>query len=1483
MKKVVTLLLVLAVMFSCLPLGMVSYAEDAYTRPEFSGMQWLDPTNLGKFGINESRDWKAGQVFDGVYGQVYGGSNNFYENETRNGSGAVGLDLGEGNVQFVRKIRYLPRYNFADRLNGAVFEGSNSAKDAADYKPITKPLSGHGYKNNDLKNDRGQTGGEDHPNGWFEIDADTGYNAYRYLRLGRTNEEKATALNVTEIEFYVATGADYIASRAAYEISKEVKTPGNSSQAVVKIPALSVEEAANYNASFEVMEGEAVIDTVAGTITYTPSAAEDLTAKIKVAVTNKSNPSDSRTFEIPVTIKRQAKNMTKVNANMFQDTFSSSGGVDQRWIVDGNLGEIDGQDRNIFEDSNKTRDHYVGIDLTMRDGNDKKFIRKIRYLPRYNYADRLLGAVFQGSNAVKTEGETDNNAPRHYDEYENITEPLSGHVKSVDKNINGGPNGWFEIDLFDNIDAYKYIRLWRSKELVNNMPNNAGNGALNVTEIELYMASGADHIASLVASRIGKVIPRPADGSSVTEKTVTDLKAGTDGYTVTYTAEGDGVSIDTANKITFTHSDKADSKAMITVTATSDDGTDTRTIALPVTIKQNIDEAGMLDYDKEQIDAAFKAAAGAESHVISGYMDLPTETKYGSTVTWAVSGDDVDKVTLENNRLTSKDKDKTTASVTLAATVKLGETSETLAYNVTVNSGLQVQYKFGAESVDEAAGTVKNTGFNINIGTATFEKGATALTDAGAVYLKRLKNRNNTAHVKMPKDIVANITGDYTFSITMYNDNADGWPFYIGNSSQGSNTPWFGIQYTGKYIFDSTGNKRDGEYQIDPNVGNNRYSGQWTNIVLSYSGETMTMYVNGENKGSVNIPYKLSEKFSNQQGDSWNLLGATGWDNGGFNGLITDFRIYSRALSAEEAKAVSDSKPAISNYAEWKAVAECKNALTLEKTTGVKQDITLPAPPEGNTSTVSWKSSDTSVISDNGVIKKNADGGETATLTATIKNGAASTTKEFNITLGKGGNAEKLAEADLAWLNAYNFNEHTVEGEDYIIMTLPVAAPNESVLTWTYDKKGIGDDGSALTKNDDGTVRLFVWKSGFEALNGTLAATITNTINAEGNPATKEYTKNVTADKLDKIFIPVSAEAVSGSAEINSTRGLLTTKSGKIYLKFDVSGVQNKIGTDKQITKAELQVHTSISREPSPVIIREVENGDWNHGDKLGTEGGTPVPGDVEPAYVGNGIMRYQTGRYDITHALLTGFGSDTTAYTLSITNNSNKPNDWPDNNTGIVSKNNEKEPQNWARLVLTLANSGKENVPEEYTKINGAEYTTAITELASKTLAVGASTALPEPPSVMVPNPAYGTEDAAEDTPKTIESKGSWYASNATINGNSMTITNKDEDVILGLWLNGYVKCFTLAHDKFVDYQYQKEDVENGIKLKKADNAGNAFLYTAVYEGNRVVSVICTNLSDATWTNNTYAVAAPSGVLQNQTVKYYLWNKNLTPYLPSF
>lgn len=1468
MKKVITLLLVLAVALTCLPLGMVSYAA-TYTPPVFPGMEKLNTDGLKKFSkqpAGHNGKYKVDLVFDGDPGHLLGGSqDNFFENKY-SGEGYAGIDLGEGNVQFVRKIRYVPRAGFAGRLNGAYFEGSNLAEYEG-YERFTEPLSGH----------VGTDGKNTDPvvNGWFEINLEPHWNAYRYLRMTHP-----TTLNVTEIEYYMATGADYIASRAAYAISKDVRAHGNDAQAVVTLPALSEEEAANYNVSYEVMSGAAAYNSDAGTITYTPSATEDTNAEVKVTAAHKTDAADKKEYTVPVTIKRQAKNMEKPNFKAWEDTFAKQRGVNVNRadaILNGNLVDF-------FEDSDRSYDQFVGIDLT-RTGNDKKFIRKIRYLPRIDFAQRLNGSVFEGSNAVSKSEEPKD--ARFYEEYAAIAEPLSGHIKSNETNRDSGPNAWVEIDLFDNVDAYKFVRLRRPLEFIK-LPENGGDGGpLNVTEIELYMATGADHIASLAASRIGKVLPRPADGSGKTERTFAEVTEGTDGYTVTYTiADGSqGVSMDADKKITFTHDAEKDLKATINVTAVSEDGTDSRTITLPVTIKQNITESDKLDTDKNMVDAAFKAMAGASEHVVNGYMDLPTETKYGSAVTWAVTSG-AESVLFANNRVSSKDTAKESKTITLTATVALNETTiDTLSYNVTVNSGLGIWYKFDAASVDESAKTVRNSGFNTEIGAATLERGATALQGAGAVYLQKTGNNRETQHVKMPPNIVADIDGDYTVSIMMYKDGNDGWPFYI--SSRGQNvgnpkvSPWFGILPNGRYLFDSKGNNQD-KHEINPR---SNYSGQWINITLSYSGQTMTMYADGVNKGTKDIPFKLSEKFSNQTEDAWNFLGACGWSGDkGYTGMITDFRIYSRALSADEAKSFATGKPNVT-YADWKAVGQCKSALSLAKTENIIADITLPTSVEGTT--VTWKSSDASVISDAGVIKPEAQGGETATLEATITKGDATTTKSFVITLGKGGTADTFAVSDKAWLeDTYDFNENTVNGEDYLIMTLPTTAPNESSITWTYDGKGVSDDDSALTVNTDGTVKLFAWKSAFEALNKKLTATITN--NANGGPATRTFEKDVTAEQLANVMIPVSAEATSGTAAYSDRDGQCTSRSGRVYLKFDVSGVQGKItAANKKIVKAELQVRNAMGSEPNPIIVGEAANSNWRHGAHLGAvqsngaaipEGEQiAIPADGEIAFIGNSIKKREIGKYDITYAFLNGFGLDTSAYTLYLT--TENTGGWADGFSGIASINKPDEPQNWARLVLTLADSTAE-MSELYTEITKQAYSEAVAALAEQKLAIGVPTQLPVTETFEIDNPNYpGTEK--DPQPEKISVTGRWYAVNAGVDRNNrMTITDKNNDVILALHLHNYVKCFetVLHHTNFVDYRYKKEITQNGITLTKADNAGEAFLYTAVYEGGKLISAERTDLSEVTWDNHVYTHAAPD-LKAGQTVKYYLWNQNLVPY----
>lgn len=83
--------------------------------------------------------------------------------------------------------------------------------------------------------------------------------------------------------------------------------------------------------------------------------------------------------------------------------------------------------------------------------------------------------------------------------------------------------------------------------------------------------------------------------------------------------------------------------------------------------------------------------------------------------------------------------------------------------------------------------------------------------------------------------------------------------------------------------------------------------------------------------------------------------------------------------------------------ADAEAVAAAKAALTLGDTSAVTANLTLPTAPTGVTFT--WKSSNTTVLTDAGVVSRPdyVDGDATVTLTATITKGAVKDTKVFTV------------------------------------------------------------------------------------------------------------------------------------------------------------------------------------------------------------------------------------------------------------------------------------------------------------------------------------------------------------------------------------------------------------------------------------------------------------------------------------------------------
>ena len=237
-------------------------------------------------GPDKAFDGLLGEVTAGVSGRDYW---NFFE--SKGSPGYVGIDLGTDTPGYVKKIRYLPRFNFGERMNGAVFEGSNSGEKTG-YEALAEPLKNH---SNGTTTDFNLDG----PNGWFEIDLTANTKMYRYLRLRHDS-----VVNVAEIEFYMAAGANTVATKLAAQIDTLIVNDG-----AVSLPSFTDE---TYDLSYSVLEGDAVAAISGNTVTYTASKQETVEVVIGVTVASKTDKTDKITVPVNVTVERARTNEERV-------------------------------------------------------------------------------------------------------------------------------------------------------------------------------------------------------------------------------------------------------------------------------------------------------------------------------------------------------------------------------------------------------------------------------------------------------------------------------------------------------------------------------------------------------------------------------------------------------------------------------------------------------------------------------------------------------------------------------------------------------------------------------------------------------------------------------------------------------------------------------------------------------------------------------------------------------------------------------------------------------------------------------------------------------------------------------------------------------------------------------------------------------------------------------------------------------------------
>ena len=235
------------------------------------------------------------------------------------------------------------------------------------------------------------------------------------------------------------------------------------------------------------------------------------------------------------------------------------------------------------------------------------------------------------------------------------------------------------------------------------------------------------------------------------------------------------------------------------------------------------------------------------------------------------------------------------------------------------------------------------------------------------------------------------------------------------------------------------------------------------------------------------------------------------------------------------------------------SVAADKAALVIgyagtDSAASVTQDMTLPTTGDNGT-TISWTSSDTTVIADTGAVTRPAANAAdaTVTLTATITKNTESDTKEFTLTVLKDAglsDTESVAAAKTALVITYaQGDSETSVTQD---MTLPTTGASGTTISWTSSDTAVIANNGAVTRPAANAADATV----------TLTATITKNEASD----TKIFTLTVIKKDTVEANRAPGAPAFSGS----------TAGDGQVEVNWTApidKGIINGDGSEGTITK----------------------------------------------------------------------------------------------------------------------------------------------------------------------------------------------------------------------------------------------------------------------------------------------------------------------------
>ncbi|NLY43445.1 MAG: DUF5011 domain-containing protein, partial [Clostridiaceae bacterium] len=265
---------------------------------------------------------------------------------------------------------------------------------------------------------------------------------------------------------------------------------------------------------------------------------------------------------------------------------------------------------------------------------------------------------------------------------------------------------------------------------------------------------------------------------------------------------------------------------------------------------------------------------------------------------------------------------------------------------------------------------------------------------------------------------------------------------------------------------------------------------KWTHIAVTLSGNTGKLYINGVQVASNN---NMTLKPSSMGNTTQNYIGRSQYPDPYFNGLIGDFRIYNRALSDDDINMLF-----LDILTDEDSVAADLKSIPLGDFNTVDRDLVLATSGKRG-STITWATSDPSVIEVNGTVHRPAPGQPDAQviLTATVTKGDVTQTKTFECTVPAdltvqqkkeslfinevmSSNEKTIRDGDVDdpdeganggaysdWIEIYNSSDLAINIEGFKISdssatwTIPRAfVPGKGYLIiWASDKDKVAKDG----------------------------------------------------------------------------------------------------------------------------------------------------------------------------------------------------------------------------------------------------------------------------------------------------------------------------------------------------------------------------------------------------------------------------------------